>query len=104
MVGIYTRHLHAFRACRGIIGRAQSITCCNFPSPKGSRIVVHCLSFSFVGIHALLRSITPSNLLELPDLVITTSLIAEFNRSVTVDTGQGYIQVALWKEDAVIRS
>jgi len=58
-------------------------------------MVVHRLSFLLVGIHALLRLITPSNFLELPDLVLVTSLVTEFNRIVTVDAGQGEVQVAL---------
>jgi len=67
-------------------------------------MVVHRLSFLLFGIHTLLRLITPSNLLELPDLVLATSLMTEFNRIVAVDAGQGDVQVALWQEDAVIRS
>jgi len=58
-------------------------------------MVVHRLSFLLVGIHTLLRLITPSNLLELPDLVLVTSLMTEFNRIVAVDAGQGDVQVAL---------
>jgi len=67
-------------------------------------MVVHRLSFLLVVIHTLLRLIILSNLLELPDLVLATSLMTEFNRIITVDAGQGDVQVAPWQEDAVIRS